>query len=73
MFLDRKIGQVGHGRSSAGAWPRKSVHRCDYCGRQFGDMKPWDWPPDHPTRIIRLHERCEAAWYDSNGRPEGVQ
>jgi Family of unknown function (DUF5906) len=53
--------------------PRKSAHRCDYCGRQFGDMKPWDWPPDHPTRIIRLHERCEAAWYDSNGRPEGVQ
>jgi len=35
-------------------------------------MRPWDWPSDHPTRIIGLHERCEAPWYDSNGLPEGV-
>jgi len=56
----------------AAAWPRKSVRRCDYCGSQFGDMRPWDWPSDPPTRIIGLHERCEAPWYDSNGLPEGV-
>jgi hypothetical protein len=64
MFVDRKVGHVGHGRSSADAWPRKSVHRCDYCGSQLGDLNPWDWPPDNPSR---------APWYDSNGLPEGVR
>jgi len=73
MFLDRKVGQVGHGRSSATTWPRKSVHGCDYCGSHFGDLNPWNWPADNPTRTIFLHERCEAPWYDSNGLPEGVQ
>jgi len=55
------------------AWPIKIGHRCDHCGSQFGDMRPWDWPPDNPTRTIWLHERCEAPWYDSNGLPEGEQ
>jgi hypothetical protein len=60
-------------RSSVAAWPIKTEHRCDYCGSQFGDMRPWDWPPDNPTRTIWLHERCEAPWYDSDGAPEGVR
>jgi putative DNA primase/helicase len=47
--------------------------RCDLCGSQFGDMRPWNWPPDNPTRTIWLHERCEVPWYDSGGAPEGVQ
>jgi hypothetical protein len=72
MFVDRKVGHVGHGRSDA--WPRKSVlHRCDYCGSQLGDLNAWDWPPDNPSRTVWLHPRCEAPWYDSNGLPEGVQ
>jgi hypothetical protein len=54
-------------------WPRKSQYRCDHCGSQFGDMRPWDWPPDNPTHIIWLHSRCEAPWYDSNGLPEDVR
>ena len=62
---------VGH--SPAAARPRKSVHRCDYCGSQFGNMRAWDWPADNPTHAIWLHERCEAFWYDSNGLPEGVR
>jgi len=61
---------VGHPPTAA--WPRKSAHRCDHCGSQFGDMRPWNWPSDHPTRIIWLHERCETPWYDSGGAPEGV-
>jgi len=57
-----------------GAWPRKnSLHRCDHCGSQFGDLNPWDWPPDNPSRTVWLHPRCEAPWYDSNGLPEGVR
>jgi Family of unknown function (DUF5906) len=48
-------------------------HRCDHCGGQFGDMRPWEWPPDRPTHQIWLHGRCEAPWYDSNGQPEGGQ
>jgi putative DNA primase/helicase len=47
--------------------------RCALCGGQLGDMNPWNWPPDNPTRTIWLHERCEAPWYNSNGLPEGVQ
>jgi hypothetical protein len=62
---------VGH--SPTAARPRKSPHHCDYCGSQFGDMRPWDWPGDNPTRIIWLHERCEMPWYDTNGLPEGVE
>jgi hypothetical protein len=50
---------------------RRLYYRGDYCGSRFGDMRPWDWPPDNPTRTIWLHER-EAPWYDSNGLPEGV-
>jgi hypothetical protein len=46
--------------------------RCDLCGSQIGDMSPWDWPPDCPTRQIWLHPRCEEPWYDSGGLPEGV-
>jgi hypothetical protein len=60
-------------RRSPVAWPVKSGHRCDYCGSQFGDMRPWDWPTDHPTHTMWLHERCEAPWYDSGGAPEGVR
>jgi hypothetical protein len=36
-------------------------------------MRPWDWPPDNPTRTIWLHERCEAPWHDSDGAPEGMR
>jgi hypothetical protein len=61
------------GQPPAAAWPRKSAHRCDFCGSQFGDMRPWDWPPDNPTRTIWLHERCEMPWYDTKGLPEGVE
>jgi hypothetical protein len=63
---------VGH---PAGASPqsRKSGHRCDYCGSQFGDMRPWDWPRDRPTREILLHEWCEGPWWDCGGLPEGVR
>ena len=52
-------------------WPRKCGHRCDHCGSQFGDMRPWDWPPDCPTHQIWLHERCEGPWLDCGGQPEG--
>jgi putative DNA primase/helicase len=55
------------------AWPIKTGHRCDFCGSQFGDVSPWHWPPDYPTRTIWLHERCKAPWYDSGGAPEDVQ
>jgi putative DNA primase/helicase len=69
-------GQIDHNLGPTSrpptAWPIKTPHRCDYCGSQFGDMRPWDWPPDCPTRTIRLHERCEAPWCDSNGLPEAV-
>jgi hypothetical protein len=62
-------------RRSPAAWPVRSGHRCDYCGSHFGarDMRPWNWPPDYPTRTIWLHERCEAPWYDSGGAPEGAR
>jgi hypothetical protein len=53
----RSVMSVMVGHPPTAAWPRKSVHRCDYCGSQFGDMRPWDWPPDNPTRTIWLHER----------------
>lgn len=46
---------------------------CDYCGGQFGDMNPWNWPPDRPTREILLHQYCEQPWWDSGGLPEGVR
>jgi Family of unknown function (DUF5906) len=46
-------------------------HRCDHCGSAFGDRRPWDWPPDCPTRQIWLHERCEGPWCDCGGQPEG--
>jgi hypothetical protein len=62
---------IGH-PAGASPQPRKSGHRYDYCGSQFGDMRPWNWPPDYPTRTIWLHEGCEASWYDTNGLPEGV-
>jgi hypothetical protein len=44
----------------------RTGHRCNYCGSQFGLLNHWAWPgyPDG----IRLHERCEAAWHDSEGR-----
>jgi len=58
---------VGH--SPTAAWPRKSAHCCDHCGSQFGDMRPWDWPPDCPTRQIWLHPRCEQPWWDCGGQP----
>ena len=69
----RHLRHLGHRRSPAAAWPRKSAHRCDHCGSQFGDMGPWDWPPDCPTRQIRLHPRCEQPWWDCGGQlgPEG--
>jgi uncharacterized protein DUF3631 len=37
-------------------------HRCDHCG-QLGATGQWDWP----GRLdgIRLHRRCEEAWYDT--------
>jgi hypothetical protein len=74
---DGAKGQIDHDSGPTGrpptAWPIKTGHRCDYCGSQFGDMRPWDWPPDNPTRTIRLHERCEVPWYDSGGLPENVQ
>jgi hypothetical protein len=40
---------------------------CNHCG-------PWNWPPEHPTRTIYLHERCEAPWYDQErpNVPEGI-
>jgi hypothetical protein len=60
-------------RRSPVAWRVKSEHRCDYCGSALGGMRPWDWPPDNPTRTIWLHERCEAPWQDSDGAPEGVR
>jgi Protein of unknown function (DUF3631) len=70
------FGGSGRAANGNGAADR----RCDYCGQlgrasgsAFGDMGPWDWPPDHPTRTIWLHERCEAPWHDSNGLPEGVR
>src|SRR5262249_2324028 len=52
--------------------PRKS-HRCDYCGSQLGDMNPWNWPPDRPTREIWLHPRCEEPWVDCGGLSEDVR
>jgi hypothetical protein len=40
---------------------------------QFGDLRPWDGPPDNRTHTIWLHERCEAPWYDSGGAPQDVR
>jgi len=42
-----------------------SGHRCDHCGA-LGATGRWDWPgrPDG----IWLHPRCEAPWFDSEGR-----
>jgi len=64
---------VSHRPAAAVAWPIKTGHRCDHCGSQFGDMRPWDWPPDFPTRQIWLHERCEGPWWDCGAQPEGVR
>src|SRR5262249_33649127 len=46
-----------------------SGHRCDHCGA-LGAAGRWSWPgrPDG----IWLHPRCEAPWFDSEGR-QGVQ
>jgi hypothetical protein len=60
-------------RRSPSAWPRKPGHRCDHCGSQFRDMRPWDWPPDRPTRQIWLHPGCEEPWSDYGGLPESVR
>jgi hypothetical protein len=57
---------VGH--APIAPWPRKSPHRCDYCGSQTLELAA-----DNPTRTIWRHERCETAWYDSNGLPEGAR
>jgi putative DNA primase/helicase len=48
------------------------LRRCDHCGQPATRADPlngWDWPgrPDG----IRLHGRCEAPWFDSNGQSEG--
>jgi putative DNA primase/helicase len=45
---------------------RRTGHRCNHCGSQFGTMSRWDWAgrPDG----IWLHERCEGPWHDSAGR-----
>jgi putative DNA primase/helicase len=64
---DGSNGQIDQER------PPCSDHRCDYCGGQFGDMGPWDWPPDRPTREILLHESCEGPWWDCGGLPEGAR
>jgi hypothetical protein len=47
--------------------------RCDHCGglgRPGDPLRPWDWSA--LPGGIRLHTRCEAPWYDTNGLPEGV-
>jgi hypothetical protein len=68
---------TGESRSSVatnGADPIPEIlHRCDYCGGQFGDMSRWDWPPDRPLRQISLHHHCEQSWRDCGGQPEGVR
>ena len=68
---------TGESRSSVatnGAGPIPTIlHRCDYCGGQFGDMNSWNWPPDRPIRQILLHHRCEQPWWDCSGQPEGVR
>jgi hypothetical protein len=56
-----------------GARSELAAKRCDLCGSQFGDMNPYDWPPDRPTRQIWLHLRCEEPWSDCGGLPEGLQ
>jgi len=68
---------TGESRSSVatnGAGPIPTIlHRCDYCGGQFGDMNSWNWPPDRPIRQILLHHHCEQPWWDCGGQPEGVR
>jgi len=64
-----ELAATGTARTIANPFGR----RCGLCGSQFGDMNPWDWPPDSPTCTIWLHERCEPAWYDTNGLLEGVR
>jgi hypothetical protein len=54
LYIEKSVRTVMSVRSvmvgyPPSAWPRKSGHRCDHCGSQFGDMRPWDWPPDCPT------------------------
>jgi hypothetical protein len=44
--------------------------RCDYCGqlgRASEPLNSWDWA-GRPDGIL-LHHRCEAPWFDSEGRP----
>ena len=55
-------GISGNGRD--GNRPQNG-HLCDHCGLP-GRTRGWDWPgrPDG----IRLHERCEGPWLDSEGR-----
>jgi hypothetical protein len=70
LYIEKSVRTVMSVRSvmvgyPPSAWPRKSGHS------QFGDMRPWDWPPDCPTHQIRLHERCEGPWWDCGGQPEG--
>ena len=77
LYIEHGSGQSCRSWSASGrpaaAWPIKTGRRCDYCGSQFGDLRPWDWPPDNRTHTIWLHERCEAPWYDSGGAPQDVR
>jgi hypothetical protein len=55
---------LSRSRDDFGAIPVPK-HRCDHCGSATGITYPYDWPgrPDG----IRLHQRCEADWFDSAG------
>ena len=70
QFWEKERGDFKH--SFAGFPSRKPAdlnggtgHRCDHCGLP-GASGQWDWQ-GRPDRIW-LHPRCEAPWFDSEGR-----